>query len=61
MTLKKNQCKYYLGKIGDGSDDKFYCGKEVQYYIVKDEDGNKIRKYNVFCFKHMQEIKKGDK
>lgn len=29
-----------------------YCGKDVKYKIVKDDDENKIRKYEAFCPEH---------
>ena len=32
-----------------------YCGKPAIYSIVKDDDGNKIRKYSGFCESHSEE------
>jgi hypothetical protein len=30
-----------------------YCHKPVHYKIVKDDDYNKVRKYNNFCDEHL--------
>jgi len=34
-----------------------YCGKKTSYKIVKDDDENKVRKYNLFCDEHEETLK----
>lgn len=35
-----------------------YCGKPVRYTMTKDDDGNRVRKYNHFCDEHEPLAKK---
>ena len=43
----KHNCRWVLS---DGT----YCEKPVRYTIIKDDDGNPVRKYNTFCDYHLK-------
>jgi hypothetical protein len=43
---------YYFGRPTIDYGDQFHCGKKKKYKIVKDDDGYKVRKYNIFCEEH---------
>jgi hypothetical protein len=49
--LKPGQCYWHIGKLGDVSD-AAYCRKKTTYKILKDDDDNKKRVYNVYCPEH---------
>lgn len=51
-------CWVLLPAIG-GKDAK-YCSEKVGYKMVKDDDDNKVRKYNSFCPKHQAMADKED-
>ena len=47
-AVNSGKCRYMIGAIGSND----YCNKPTKYTVREDEDGNKIRKYNVFCNHH---------
>jgi hypothetical protein len=49
--LKPGQCCYHIGKVGSTNDSDF-CRRRTDYYYETDDDGNKVRKYDSFCFMH---------
>ena len=59
--MQKQKCCWVLEGYVVGKPAK-YCLQPVKYKIIKDDDGNNKRKYEVFCPEHKEkaeaEIKK---
>lgn len=61
MTIKT--CCYVLTPASPGVN-ATYCNRPLGYTMKEDDDGRKVRKYNDFCFQHLEEIeaaRKNDK
>lgn len=47
-AVNSGKCRWLIGAIGSSD----YCNTPVKYYMHTDEDGNRVRKYGMFCNKH---------
>lgn len=43
-------CRWVLSLPGESA---VCCGQPVGYHIVRDDDGNRVRKYDAFCEEHL--------
>ena len=55
----KHTCCWVLHNAAPGVKAE-YCGAPVSYRIVRDDDENRMRRYNPFCARHQEAANQQD-